>query len=156
VNMEFTIPGDPKPKGRPRASVNKHTGRVQVRTPDKTREAEQTLAARAMEFRPPEPLTGPLHVDVIFVLPVPKSWSKWKHEAAEAGHYFHTSKPDRDNLVKLFKDALNGLFWLDDSQICMGFTQKVYGAQPRTWVRVRELEQMTAARWKELKAEQAA
>jgi Holliday junction resolvase RusA-like endonuclease len=39
-----------------------------------------------------------------FVLPMPKSWSKKKREAMK--NKPHTQKPDLDNLVKAFKDAL--------------------------------------------------
>lgn len=155
ATYEFTIPGSPKPKGRPRATKDRK-GNVRVFTPSKTREAEQTLAARAMPFRPPTPIEGPVHLDVIFVLPIPASYPKWKKEAAEAGYLFHTKKPDRDNLLKLLKDALNEVFWLDDGQVCIGTEQKVYGAEPRTWVRVVELQQMTKERWKEIQTQAAA
>jgi Holliday junction resolvase RusA-like endonuclease len=156
IELEFTIPGEPKPKGRGRASVVKGTNRARIHTPDKTREAEQTLAARALPFRPDEPWDCPIHLDVIFVLPMPKTMSKWKVEAVEAGCFFHTKKPDRDNLLKLLKDALNGLMWIDDSQVCSGTEQKVYGHVPRTWVRMRKLEQMTKEHWAELKARERA
>lgn len=43
-------------------------------------------------------------VDVIFHLPMPKSWSK-KRKAEMAGQP-HQQRPDADNLGKAFKDAL--------------------------------------------------
>ena len=152
--LEFTIPGEPRPKGRPRASVVK--GRVHMHTPEKTRAAEQTLAARAMPFRPREPLEGPVHLDVIFVLPIPKSMPRWQRAALDAGSIQHTKKPDLDNLVKLLKDALNGLMWVDDSQVSSSTSQKCYGDVPRTWVRMTPLTQMTKERWAELQAEEKA
>jgi len=46
----------------------------------------------------------------------------------------HTSKPDLDNMVKLVKDALTGVFWRDDSQIDALDARKCYGDMPRTEV----------------------
>lgn len=147
--LEFTIPGEPTAKGRPRMTTI--GGKPRAFTPQKTRDAEETLKARAMEFRPAEPFDGPIHLDVIFVLPVPKSWPKWKTEAAIDGSLRHTKKPDRDNLLKLLKDAFNGVFWLDDSQVDVGTCRKMYGAQPRTWVRLDPAEPLTKDAWATLK-----
>lgn len=44
-------------------------------------------------------------VDVIFYLPIPKSWTKRKR-AAMTGRP-HQQRPDADNLGKAFKDALS-------------------------------------------------
>ena len=35
------------------------------------------------------------------------------------GRLFPTKKPDADNIIKVILDALNGLAYRDDSQICM-------------------------------------
>ena len=42
--------------------------------------------------------------NLIFVIPMPKSWSKKKR--AELNCQPHEQKPDLDNLLKAFKDAL--------------------------------------------------
>ncbi len=97
-----------------------------------------------MEFKPDAPLQGPIHLDVVFVLGIPQSWPKWKKAAAAAGDLCHVSKPDRDNLLKLLKDALNGVFWVDDSQVCSGSCEKRYGEVPQTQVRIRTLAQAEA------------
>ena len=44
-----------------------------------------------------------VHVDLVFELPMPKSWSK-KRRAQMDGRY-HGQRPDLDNLVKAFIDA---------------------------------------------------
>ncbi len=43
-------------------------------------------------------------LSLIFVLPMPSSWSTRKRENMRGK--FHTQKPDLDNLIKAFKDAL--------------------------------------------------
>lgn len=43
-------------------------------------------------------------LDVTFVIPMPLSWSRVKREKMDGQP--HTSRPDLDNLIKAFKDAL--------------------------------------------------
>ncbi len=64
-------------------------------------------------------------MDLKFVLPRPKS-KVWKTK--EMPSYPHTIKPDIDNLIKSFKDALNGVVWKDDSQVWMGSYTKCVAA----------------------------
>ena len=56
----------------------------------------------------------PVVLDVRFWFPVPKSYMRKRRPVPEAPH---TSKPDLDNLLKLVKDALNGVAWSDDAQV---------------------------------------
>jgi len=83
-------------------------------------------------------LTGPLELEIIFVMPIPKSWSKKKREAIVGQP--HTSKPDTDNLLKSVLDALEGTIYKNDSQIYSINTKKVYGTNPRTIYYFKELE----------------
>ena len=43
-------------------------------------------------------------LSLVFVLPMPKSWSKKKKKFMNSKP--HTSRPDLDNLIKAFQDAL--------------------------------------------------
>jgi Holliday junction resolvase RusA-like endonuclease len=125
--VDITIPGTPTAKGRPRFS--RRSGRAF--TPKKTQEAEDTLKQRAMALlmsQPGLPLRGPLRLEATFTSTVPKSWPKKKREAARAP----TGRPDVDNLLKLATDALNGIVWVDDSQIVTIVCRKVYGDVPST------------------------
>ncbi len=129
--VDITIPGAPTAKGRARAT---RTGRMF--TPSKTRDAESTLAGRALvelaSVRDLLPLTGPLRMDVTFTLPVAASWSKKDRAAALTGTCHPTKKPDVDNLVKLTSDALNGVVWVDDAQLVQVMATKRYGSVPST------------------------
>ena len=59
-----------------------------------------------------------------FVLPMPKSWSNKKRR--EMVNKPHQQKPDLDNLVKAFKDAL----LKDDSKVwCYGLIIKTWGIE---------------------------
>ncbi len=75
-------------------------------------------------------------MDVIFVFPRTGSIPK----KLGTGRQPHTSKPDRDNLMKSLQDALEGLLFTNDSKICDGRIQKVKAAvdeQPHVEMRVR-------------------
>jgi hypothetical protein len=39
---------------------------------------------------------------------------------------WHTKKPDGDNFIKAVLDALTGIVWVDDSQVCDQRTIKIY------------------------------
>lgn len=55
----------------------------------------------------------------------------------------HTVKPDLDNIVKSIKDALNGVAWRDDSQVCKdGGSEKVYGHHITESYAVVEIEEL--------------
>lgn len=141
--ISFTVPGEPQAKGRPRATIRRHGARVfaSAYTPEKTRIAEQTFAARCMEFRPAVPLEGPLVVEINFIFSIPRGWPAWKIDAAIRGAFHHVSKPDCDNAAKLCLDAMCGVFFVDDRQIVSLAVTKTYGAVPRTVVRIESLQQ---------------
>jgi Holliday junction resolvase RusA-like endonuclease len=65
-------------------------------------------------------------VDVTIVEPVPKSFSKSKTHAALAG-YISPQVGDVDNKFKAITDALNGIAYIDDKQICEMRVMRRYG-----------------------------
>lgn len=98
------------------------------------------VQAEASRHRPRTPLTGPIRLDLIFVLPRPQSLMR---KCDPDGMIPHTKRPDRDNLIKGTQDGLSAAgFWLDDSQIFAGDTAKCYAekhGQPRIIVRIEEV-----------------
>jgi Holliday junction resolvase RusA-like endonuclease len=132
--VSFVVHGVPVAKGRPKLTTR--GGFAHAYTPAKTRAAEATITARAIQFRPPEPFACGLHVRLTFVFPVPDSWSRKKRAAALTNNMAHTTKPDIDNLVKATLDALCGPFFLDDKQIASLHAVKVYGPTPMTEVSI--------------------
>lgn len=133
--INLVIFGDPVAKGRARA-----TRRGIIYTPAKTRAAENDVASQVREQYTGPPLEGPVCLSIAFYMPVAKSWSKADRAAAFAGSIAHTSKPDVDNMVKLFKDATNGILFLDDAQVVDLRAVKGYDAQPKTVVSLWSLE----------------
>ena len=123
--ITFEIPGNPQALKRHRAF---RMG-TNIRMVDPSKADKEDFLVVAMANRPDVPLTEPLHVGCTFVFPRPKSHyrtGKNAHLLKDSAPYFHTSVPDTDNLTKFIGDALNGVFWKDDSFICKLEGLKVY------------------------------
>ena len=134
--INFSVAGTPVGKARPRVT---RSGRVY--TPESTAQAEQAIrqaAQQAMQGWPTngKPMEGPLAVTIYFVMPIPASWSKKLREDASSGFIAHISRPDLDNLIKAVLDALNGIAYNDDSQICSVSASKFYAQEDKTIVTI--------------------
>ncbi len=131
--VEFTVSGDPVPKGRPRM-----TSRGHAYTPERTRKAERLIADafRMLKVKPFIDVAVSIRIECVFA--PPRSWSKRKQLNAIDGAVKKVSKPDIDNLAKTVCDALNGLAWGDDSQIVKLSATKRYGSESYTTVRISE------------------
>lgn len=137
----IVIPGQPVPKGRPRFSRRGRS--VVAHTPARTAEAEARIAEAARRVYDGEPLTGPLRVDAVFILPRPGRLQTRRHAG---GLLWAPKRPDVDNLRKLLLDGLAAL-WGDDAQVVDGRSVKVYaerGCPPRTVVRIRPVGDVPA------------
>ena len=111
----LTIDGEPVAKGRPRFRVIRKF--VQTYTPAKTKKAEQHIREEIKKQFVRKPFTMPLVVELDFFFSIPKSYTKKQRQEIEDKYYYHTHKPDCDNLAKLVLDAMNGLVYEDDKQI---------------------------------------
>jgi Holliday junction resolvase RusA-like endonuclease len=124
--VTITLQGIPVPKGRPRLSS--YRGRVRVHTPEASRVYEETVRLTAWrEMRGRAPFEGAVQVELRFQFAPPASWSEKKKLAAIAGEIPHTSKPDADNLVKAWLDAMNRVVFRDDSAVTKVTAEKRFG-----------------------------
>jgi Holliday junction resolvase RusA-like endonuclease len=83
-------------------------------------------------------IAGPCYCHITAIFPRPKSKTK---KTGTNPRLPHTSKPDTDNLAKAVCDALNGVAWKDDSQVCRLTVTKLVAAadeESRTIVEVGE------------------
>ena len=127
--VEFTVPGTPVPKARPRL------GRDHVYTPKRTVSAEAVVKQMA-QLAGCVPIVGPVLLELDFFLPIPKAWSRAKTQSAMLGTIRPAGRPDADNLGKLVLDGLNGTAFVDDCQIVELICRKWYSITPRTVVRI--------------------
>ena len=141
--IEFIVPGQPVPKGRPKFA--RRGKGVVAYTPAKTAAYEtlvQHAAGAAMAGR--APTARPVKLVVNLALQVPASWSKKRRALAIAGEIRATKKPDADNVLKGLKDGCNGIVWNDDAQVVCIELWKAYGESPGAVVSVTEVEGQAA------------
>lgn len=159
-DIKLTIPGEPRYQKRHRSTMRVYANRgILV----KTNRGRETLYRKEdfwiMNYDPsfqdkkdirclsesmaPKPLLdGPLRVDVVLYYQhlkghygTGKNTGKLKASAPTR----KWTKPDRDNADKIYLDALEGLFWKNDSIICAGEILKLYAQIPRTEIYVTKL-----------------
>jgi len=130
--IEITIPGIPIAKKRPRfVRRGKFVGTYNCQDTEEGKFKWELLRAvlPCRDGEDPLFLSGePVGLRIIFYMPIPESISKKKR----AELYWHTKKPDTDNLVKFVKDCGNGVLWADDSQVCLAEARKIYADVPKT------------------------
>ena len=92
---------------------------------DNKREIAQLakLAARGFKWA-----AGPLAVSIVIYKRTAKKQMGW-----------NMARPDADNCAKLILDALNGVVYADDAQVCNLHVEKHYGERSYTRVVVTEL-----------------
>ena len=131
--IRIVVLGNPVGKGRPRAYQTRGPRRtIKMHTPEKTRAYEDAVAlAGKLAMQGSEPLGGPVAMRLDIFMPIPASWSKAKREAALLSGVMPISKPDASNVLKAVEDALNGIVYIDDSQIIDVWVRKRYSHEPR-------------------------
>lgn len=117
--ISFFVPLIPKGQARARSRAVNIGGSYRAMTykSKEGRLAEAKFLECARGYAPSMPFTGPLELSVFAWFPIPESYSKKRVHEIILTDYAHTTKPDLDNIVKLVKDSLNGLFWVDDKQV---------------------------------------
>lgn len=108
IEVVFKI--EPKPKARPRMTRSGHTY-----TPKETKDFENALKLAFKSAYKGKPLTGPVSIDCELFFTRPKK-----------SKYDYPSKCDADNCFKAVADALNGLAWIDDRQLCSIVIEKAF------------------------------
>ena len=158
MEIELIVPGEPRPytvytkRGKPSTSFE----RMQT-----WQELIQIAAKKAMKGRPP--MEGPIYLKALFCRTIPKTAPKLVHQrnTGELREHFKDRQdkaqarfntwhrkmivkmPDRDNYQKAFSDALQGIVYLNDSQIIDGSGKKDYaqpGKEGYTWAVIRSNE----------------
>ena len=136
--VTFSVDGDPVPKGRPRFARRGQF--VQTYTESKTLEYETLVGFKARQaIGKSEPFKGALTVFLYLRFAVPQSYSKKRKEACLAGLEY-PKRIDIDNVYKSVTDAMNGIVYVDDSQIIEAHIKKVYAEESGANVMVQECD----------------
>ena len=135
MTIEFTVLGEPSAQMRHRSfSKGNFKG-----TYDPSKDIKKDFLLTVQNKAPQEPITGPIKLVVVFYFGRPKNHYRTGKNSAmlrDDCPEWHIAIKDIDNLQKLIFDALNGIFWKDDKQICWVDAQKRYSERPRTEVRL--------------------
>ena len=131
----ITVPGQPKSQKRHRHFKRESfTG-----TYDPSADDKKSFLSYIADKAPKEPLKGPIHLEIIFYMKRPKGHygtGKNEEKVKDSAPSYHTSKPDVSNLVKFVEDAMNSIFWYDDSQIYLLRAEKNYHTKPLTYIEI--------------------
>lgn len=136
TSYTFTVYGDAVPQG---SKVRTQWGVREANS--KLRPWRDCVAAEAGKVASGELLTGPILLELTFVRPRPKShYGTGKNEGKlkDSAPQYPTTKPDSLKLGRAVEDALTGILWRDDSQVCWHVIEKTYGTPARCEVQVTE------------------
>ncbi len=120
--IQFSIPGEPQPQARHRKGKG---GNMY----DPSAQAKKYFGILAMQQRPEEPFDFPVAVTIGFFFEAKKGEEGW-----------HTKKPDIDNCIKFALDALNGIYWKDDSFVVQVTATKRYSDKPGIEIAIRDTQ----------------
>jgi len=135
--VNFMVEGTPVPKGRPRFA---RRGKfISTYSPKTTVDYETKVSEAArLAMGSSEPLQTPVGAYIYITLPIPASYSKKRIQACLSGEERPTKKSDIDNFCKAIFDGMNGIVFLDDSQVVSLHSTKVYGTVGMVEVMVKE------------------
>ncbi|MGJ3876181.1 RusA family crossover junction endodeoxyribonuclease [Lactiplantibacillus argentoratensis] len=137
--IKHTFMLTPVQQQRPRAT--RYGRSIRLYDPKAVKQFKQTVAEEAILTYRNQPLSGSLAVTLVFYRPVQQSLSKVEKQRRIDGRHLPVVKPDLDNYIKSFLDALHGIYWQDDALITDIVASKRYGRQPRIEIEVKEIEQ---------------
>lgn len=123
--LAFSIPGEPRGKGRPRATTI--GGRARMFTDSKTASYENLVALAAREaLQGRAPFDEPVTVDITVRLSPGVSVSKKRRLEIIAGRAAIFGRFDLDNHIKAVLDGLNKVAFTDD-RLIVGLTARKIG-----------------------------
>ena len=131
--MQFFLPVRIPTRTHQEKRIVIRKGKPQVYEDADLKEARAKYEAHLARFAPEKPMTGPVELHVVWCFPVNR-----KHKIAGEPK---VTRPDTDNLIKLFKDCMTRTgFWVDDAQVYREINEKYYSSTEGIFVEVKEEE----------------
>lgn len=131
--ITFEVLGDPVPQPRPRITTRGRHGHAYTPAghPIHAYRAAIAEAAREAGATPTDAAPITLIVDLVFARP--KSHFRKSGVRDDAPKL---PRADCSNVLKGLEDALNGVAWVDDTQVGRVVIEKTWGTEGRTTVRI--------------------
>lgn len=129
--IEFFLPMEKIPTTtHQQKKVNVRNGKPIFYEPEELKNARAKFESLLSRHVPLDKLKGPVRLTVKWCFPMIKG--------VHTGQY-KTTKPDTDNLQKLFKDCMTKLgFWKDDAEVASEIAEKFWSEVVGIYVRVEE------------------
>jgi Holliday junction resolvase RusA-like endonuclease len=128
--------GIPRGQDRARAFLPKGATRPVMTDTKENREDKRNIRAQVIAQGAKYLGEAPIALTLTFYYPRPQSHFTRKGLRPDAPSV-KDNGTDLSNLIKAVEDALTGIVWHDDRQICWEFARKVYTlVEPRTEIKV--------------------
>ncbi len=142
--IEFFVPGIPATAGSKKGFyIEKIRKVVQSPASKKTKPWMNTVTFFARQQYKGPLLTGPLKLAIEFRLLRTKGHYGTGRNAGTvkpSAPTYSSTRPDLTKLTRALEDALKGITWRDDSQVCIQETRKVYvDRDPGAMVRISQV-----------------
>jgi len=135
--IDFFLPMQPPTATHQEKKVMVRNGKPIFYEPEEVLDARNKFEAYLAPYAPKYPMVSPIQLLTKWCYP-----RVGKHRNGE----YKTSKPDTDNMIKLFKDCMTKVgFWKDDAGVSSEITEKFWADVPGIYVRVTELPEHTEA-----------
>ena len=141
MEIKFTVSGPSRGKQRPR--ICRINGRRVTYTPRQTTEYEKLVRAgytsvSKVIFQKDKLL----EISILALFTILQRASKKLKKLMLNGKILPTKKPDVDNVIKIILDALNGVCYHDDRQVCRVYFEKMYAENPEVKILIRNIEEI--------------
>lgn len=128
---EFFIAMKPPTETHQEKKITIIKGKPVFYEPPELKAARAKLMAHLSKHVPEKEYTGAIRLITKWCFPI-----TGKHQDGE----YKTSKPDTDNMIKMFKDCCTELgFWKDDAQVASEVIEKFWAKIPGIYVSIEEL-----------------
>ena len=135
MSIQFFLPMMPPTKTHQEKKIKiTKGGKPILYEPAELKTVRQRFMMVLAGHAPEAPMTGPIRLITKWCYPLPEDG---KHHDGQ----YKTTKPDTDNMIKLFKDCMTKTgFWKDDAQVASEITEKFWAKIPGILVRLEEVE----------------
>lgn len=131
MQIQFFMPMKPPTVTHQQKRTTTKNGKQYHYEDERLKEARAKLLAHLSKHVPDKPLAGGVRLITKWCYPI-----TGKHQDGD----YKLTKPDTDNIIKLFKDVMTDLgFWKDDAQVASELTEKFYSEMPGIYVNIEEL-----------------
>lgn len=138
--IEISIPGKPIAKARPRfARRGKFVTTYNEQESEESKVMAQILAKLGKDW---VPIEEPVALEIIFHFPYLKGHygsGRNSHRLKPGVPHYHSSKPDLDNLLKFYCDAMNEIVFKDDNRVVKISAFKLWAEDPKTIIKITKL-----------------